>query len=393
MRDMASERRQIFIREVPRVIPNHQRTVNLAGTPLRIAGGAGIASVDRESRLLFVLNNDLALNTELSLGHLPGRQAGAKYERLIVLPDLTVIVIGHDRVVCVDRSGRQRWSLTFPSWPMGMVGGDAVLINHHLAIVVPERAAPTGYSQVPKAQLAVVDIGDGSESGRIELLDEIGYPQGFHALTRRGGDGGVLGGGYGQDGAQIWRIAAGAGRVEATALGTLDRILGDLSPNGNELLTTPHDDGALILYGWGNLTEAGRLQRASVFVLEQGDDDYTADGFDYYAWFLSNDRLLALTRQGRLLVIDRHQMALEYLLVPDGFDIIGYDNRGQPVNDAAEALDFEGEITGVTVMTRTESCYTARAGVSSSANCRGSSRGAGSGRGRKASHRRRAVHS
>ena len=157
-------------------------------------------------------------------------------------------------------------------------------------------------------------------------------------------------GGYGQDGAQIWRIASQDGRVDATTFGTLDRILGDLSPNGNEVLTTPHDDGALVLYGWDNLAEGGRLDRASIFELEQGDDDYTADGFDYYAWFLSNDRLLALTRQGRLLVIDRTQMAVEYQLVPDGFDIVGYDSAGQPVNDATEAIDFYGQITGVTVM-------------------------------------------
>jgi outer membrane protein assembly factor BamB len=350
---MASERRRIFVEHVPQTMPRRQRPINLPGTPVRITGDGRIAAIDRESRKLIILDNELEPIHERFLADLPRPQAETKFERLIILPDLTAILLGPDQVVCVDSSGRQRWSVTHPTWPRGIVGGDAVVVDQNLVVVVPERAAPSRWTQVPAAQLAVVDIRTGSVSDRVPLVDEIGHPQGFHAITRRGGTGGALDGGYGQDGAQIWRITAPAAHVEATPLGAVDRVLGDLSPNGAELLTTPHYDGGLIIYRWENLTEAARLERAQVFELEQGEDDETVDRFDYSAWFLSDNRLLASTRQGRLLVIDRSRMTVESQLVPSGFDIIGYDEGGQPVDDASQALDFDGAISGVTVIDET----------------------------------------
>jgi hypothetical protein len=125
-----------------------------------------------------------------------------------------------------------------------------------------------------------------------------------------------------------------AWRTESTPLGTFDRILADLSPSGDEFLTTPQGSGGLILYRWDDLAEAGRLEPAEVFELETANQDLTTDSFDFYAWFLTNDRLLALTRQGRLLLIDRHRMTVESQIVPRGF----------------EARDFGGDISAVTVI-------------------------------------------
>jgi hypothetical protein len=257
-----------------------------------------------------------------------------------------VLLLCVDQVLCLDPAGSRRWTLTHPPWPRGVIGSAALVIDHRLAIAVPSSPVLAGYG-VRAAELAIVDITNGSESRREPLIDEIGGPEGFHAMTHRGGLGGALDGGYGQDGSQIWRITASAGRPLITPLGTLDRVLADLSPNGDELLTTPHFGGGLIVYRWDDLAEAARLERAEVFDLE---DELTADRFDFDASFLSSDRLLAMTRQRRLLVIDRGAMTVECQIVPSGFDIIGYDNAGRPVDDPEQALDFEGDITGVTVL-------------------------------------------
>ncbi len=347
MRDMASDRRRIFVEDVPQVRPRRQRPISLPGSVLRIAGDGRLASIDRESRRLLVLNEELEPTRELRLPGLPRPHPGAKFERLLVLRDLTVILLCLDHVVCVDPSGAQRWSLMHPSWPSGMVGGDAVLIDHRLAIAVPAAAAPAEYAQVPAAALAVVDIADGSESHREPLVDAWANPAGFHAISRRGGEGGALDAGYGQDGSRIWRITPSAGPPRVSLLEPFDRVLADLSPNGDEVLTTPHSDGGLIVYRWGDLTEAARLEPAEVF---DQSDEQTADRFDFYAYFLSSDRLLAMTEQGRLLVIDRRAMRVEYQVMPRGFDIIGYDDGGHPVAEAGQALDFAGDITGVTVI-------------------------------------------
>lgn len=197
---MASERRRIFVEDVPTIVPRRQRTMNLPGNPVLIAGGGGITWINRQSRTLLLLNDDLEPEKEFALSDLPLPQAAAKHERVIVLPNLTVIVISLDRVVAVDQSGRQQWTLAYPTWPKGMVGGDAVVVDQDLAIAVPQRAAHPGQS-VPSAELAIVGIGDGADKERVGLMDEITRPQGFHAVSRRGRGGGFLEGAYGQDGA------------------------------------------------------------------------------------------------------------------------------------------------------------------------------------------------
>lgn len=343
MRDMASERRRIFVRDVPQVTPRGQRLINLPGPIHRTAGDSGLASIDRESRRLLVLDDELEPTRELRLPGLP--QPGAQLERLLILKDLTVILLCLDHVVCVDPSGSQRWRLSHPSWPSGMVDGDAVVIEDRLVIAVPGSPVLAGYGVNP-VELAIVDIADGSES-RERLIDEIGDPAGFHAITRPDGRGGALDAGYGQDGSQIWRITPSAGRPEVTPLGTFDRILADLSPKGDEILTAPHVSGGLIVYRWDDLSEAARLERAEVF---EEEDELTADRFDFYAYFLSSVRLLALTQQGRLLLIDRVSMTVESQVVPDGLDIIGFDERGRPVDHPEQAVGFAGDIIGVTVI-------------------------------------------
>jgi len=326
---MGSERRRIFVKEVPQVAPRRQRPINLPGAVLRVEGDGRIATVDRKARQVVIWNTDVEPVQKVILSGLPDPQPGTEFERLILLSDLTGVLLGVDQVVCLDPSGTQRWSLRHPPWPRGRIGGDVVVIDHRLVIVLPASPVLAGYGVHP-IELAIVDIANGSESGREPLLDEIGDPEGFHAITRRDGHGGVLDGGYGQDGSQIWQIKLSSGRAESTPLGTFDRILADLSPSGDEFLTTPHGTGGLVLYRWNDLTEVGRLEPADVFELEAPNND----SFDFYAWFLSSDRLLALTRQGRLLLIDRRRMTVEYQIVPRGF----------------EALGLEGEISAVTVM-------------------------------------------
>lgn len=101
--------------DVPTIVPRRQRTMNLPGNPVLIAGGGGITWINRQSRTLLLLNDDLEPEKEFALSDLPLPQAAAKHERVIVLPNLTVIVISLDRVVAVDQSGRQQWTLAYPN--------------------------------------------------------------------------------------------------------------------------------------------------------------------------------------------------------------------------------------------------------------------------------------
>jgi hypothetical protein len=344
VRDMASERRRIFVKDMPQVTPRRQQSIKLPGELLLISGDRRIATVERESRRLLIWNEELEPIQEVFLSGLPDPEPGARYERPLVLRDLTVVLLGLSRVVCVDPSGARRWNLVHPPWPRGRVGSDAVVIDDQLALAIPASLGPA--PSVETAELAIVDIGNGSES-RERLTDDYGDPEGFHGITRRGGQGGALDAGYGQDGSMIWRITPSATRPAVTSLGTFDRVLADLSPRGDEILTTPHSDGGLIVYRWDDLAETARLEAADVF---EEDDDLTADRFDFSASFLSGDRLVSMTQQGRILLIDRVSMTVESQVVPDGFHIIGFDGRGRPVDHAEQAVGFAGDITGLTVV-------------------------------------------
>jgi hypothetical protein len=160
---------------------------------------------------------------------------------------------------------------------------------------------------------------DGHERARIELRSSIRAPEGFSLYPRPRGRDLAADAGFGQDGSTLWWHDGGE---VPTRLSRTDRIVSDVSPSGNEIVTTPHDDGGIEIFAWGQQEPTAVLAAHEVFAREDeawSDDDQ--DGFDYYAWVLDDDRLLVKTRQGRLLAIDRATVQPAYELVLDDFPI------------------------------------------------------------------------
>lgn len=282
------------------------------------------------------------------------------FERIRVLPDLRSILLALDHIACVDPSGGELWRFDHPPWPR-FVGGDALVVGESLVAVIPTRAARRGAAQVPGARLAILDLAHGSKTKLLELSADEDDPEGFHAIGRPDHMGGAFDGGYGQDGSEIWRVGLSSGsRIEVKKMDTVDRVLADISPSGDELLTTPHTTEHLAVFRWNDLKEVARLSRTEVFQMESDKNDLTADRFDFNAWFLGANRILARTRQGRLLVIDRAAMKVMHQLVVPGFEIYGYDASARRVEDPARALDFEGEINDVIVVDATRIVVTGR---------------------------------
>ena len=351
MRDMGAERRRIFVHDLAAVAPARQRQLP-PGQFVAVAGGRAATILDRGSRRLTVLDDDFKSTRDVPLPELPLPGPHGHHERLLVDADLAVVVLTLDSVVCVDPTGRLRWRFDHPAWP-SVVGGTGLIFGKRLAVVVPTAPAAPGWFQVKSVELALLDMRTGAELARHSFPDSWDSPQGFHAVARGDGRSGAVDAGYGQDGSQIWRLLTDAqGRVQLTAMDTFDRILADISPAGDEILTAPHDTTDLVVYRWDDLVEVARLESARLFEQPTDESDSTSDGLDYEAWYLGSDKLLALTRQGRLLVADRSLMHLEHQLVVTGFNIIGFDRRGQRVDDPEQAIDFEGDILQVTVIGR-----------------------------------------
>jgi hypothetical protein len=57
------------------------------------------------------------------------------------------------------------------------------------------------------------------------------------------------------------------------------------------------------------------------------------------AWYLDAEHILARTRQGRLLVIDRDSIEVMHQLAIPGFGIFGYDESGKRVDDPPRVID------------------------------------------------------
>jgi hypothetical protein len=350
MRDMGAERRRIFLRDIPLMEPRRQRPVTLAGPLIRGEDGRMLFVLDRGRSILDQLDDDLEPVLQTSLTNVLPSQSNA-YERVRVLPDLRVVVLGLDYVACADANGSQLWRWHHPSWPK-FVGGDALVVGESIVVVTPTRPAPSGYGQVPAARLTALDPSNGSKIRQLQLNAEEDSPEGFHAIARPDLRGGGIDAGYGQDGSEIWRVAiTGQGGIEVTKMDTIDRVLSDISPSGDELLTTPLDSEHLAIFRWTDLAEIAVLRRADVFDVD-ADEGITSDSFDFDAWYLGADHILARTRQGRLLGIERNTMTARYQLAVDGFDVYGYNNRGKRVDDPSDAFDFESDISGVTVLSQ-----------------------------------------
>jgi hypothetical protein len=316
---MEPERRRIFVTDVPQVAPRSQGPLRLSGPLIRGDDGQALFVLNREPRTLDGLNSRFEPATHIDLTHQLTAHMPA-YERIQVLSGPLVVVLGLDFVACVDSGGREKWRFQHPSWPR-FVGGDALMVAESLVVVIPARAAPTGYSQVPDARLVILDPSSGVKGKQLELSAEQDSPEGFHAVSRSDHLGGAIDAGYGQDGSEIWRVALGNdGRIGVRRMSTIDRVLADISPSGGEILTTPHDSQHLSIYSWRDLKEIASLAREDVFALESDGNNYTADNFGFYAWYVGNDRILALTRQGRLLLIDRGPIKVLHQLVIEGFN-------------------------------------------------------------------------
>lgn len=337
-----------FLDGLPDALPIGQRQLFLPGPILRVPSGRKFACIDRSQKRLFLLDGELDPKQDGALPGLPDHSPLIKGESCMVASDMAVVVLTVDRVVCVDPDGRPRWTLPHPPWPGSHARGAGLLFNRSLAVAVPAVPAPPRWSQVPSVDLVAVDLISGEIKQRTRLMDEA--PEGFHAVVRRDGQSGLLDGGFGQDGSHIWKVWESQDKVHVDLFSRDDRVLGDISPSGEELLTTPHRDESLVIYRWNDLSEVARVDGAPAFGRRERNQPQDPDGFDYSAWYLSNALLLSVTRQGRLLIVDRVDLKPRHRLRLAGYEPIGYDKRGRRVDHPSEAVDFATDLTEVTVV-------------------------------------------
>ncbi len=153
----------------------------------------------------------------------------------------------------------------------------------------------------------------------------------------------------GQDDALLYLAALHGDQIIITELSQCrDRIFGSFSPDGQEFVTAPHYGEGMELFSFPELNRIAQLEQAELF---EGRDEYPSeedeDSLDYTVLHASNDTLLAFTRFGRLLLIDRQTLSCTGELTPEGCTIQAYDLHGRPTTDPAAVIDYAGEIITV----------------------------------------------
>jgi len=129
------------------------------------------------------------------------------------------------------------------------------------------------------------------------------HPAGFTIYGHPIGQGFVVEAGRGQDGTDLWSVQASEGRINVTSSGTWQRVFADFSPDGTEILTTPHYGDDLEIFSWPDWTPRAAVSADAVFAKDGNDP---VDRFDFFAAYLTPHRILAKsTEYGGMVVIDR----------------------------------------------------------------------------------------
>lgn len=183
--------------------------------------------------------------------------------------------------------------------------------------------------------LTVLDAASGATVSEQEVNSDIGH---FGLFPLPSLDGALIDVSCGQDGSflHLARLTGAGLTVEDYPFD--DRTMPSLSPGGGEFATGAHSGNAVKVHAFPGGQVIASVKGKTIFA---GDDlgGNFGDDVGYQAIFLDDHHLLADTRFGRMLLIDRRTMQLIGTVWPPGYELRGYDAGG--------GLAYEGGLTSL----------------------------------------------
>jgi len=193
--------------------------------------------------------------------------------------------------------GRQTFEvLCHPGWHgRDVIGAVAFPWGDHRAVAIVPTEDPTAY------RLLIVDAATGEVHHELVLQSD--RPAGFTLIGHPTGGGFVVDAGRGQDGTDLWSVQVSDGTVTVSPADTFERVFADFSPDGTEVLTSPHHGTDLEIFAWPDWTPLAVLPGEAVFAT---DGNEPVDSFDYFAAYVTSRGILAKsTEYGGMVVVDR----------------------------------------------------------------------------------------
>ena len=196
-------------------------------------------------------------------------------------------------------------------------------------------------------RVAVLDPQTGEVLAAADLAPT-GYS--YQLVIHPRGGAAVVEGSAGQDEAIFWRAELGPTGLSVAQLNTDDRVMGGFSPDGTRFVTAPHASGdPVMIHRWPDAFVLDRLDALSVFLDEREVSSGQPDDFDYQAVFVGGRHVLIDTWQRRLLLLRTDPLELIAELWPEGYELVAYGDRGQPVAESEAVVSYEGDLSTWTI--------------------------------------------
>lgn len=240
------------------------------------------------------------------------------------------VICQRDRVCVFDSDGQLAYEWAHDPWNKFTNGAAAFTADgERVWIVFPTSSG--------SSELVLVRIGTWKVLARTQLDSYWGaheiYPQPGTARI-------VVESAEGQDGPRTWIAEERAGAIVTTPLDAeCDRVFGSLDPEGREFVSVSHHRGdGLTIHEFPSGRVLATLQEAAV---EAGSRE-----FGFSSGFLSHARVLAETREMRLLLLERAALLPIAEVLPEGYSVRGYDEHGKPTTVEDEIVDYESDVSG-----------------------------------------------
>ncbi|HEY9262571.1 hypothetical protein [Chitinophaga sp.] len=250
-------------------------------------------------------------------------------------------VSGYKDIRIFDGTGNLLWTFTHEPWN-SFTGANCFFSPDNSLLWIIAPGAPDHLYVIRAADFAMLDhyTLDGHQENNYSL---IATPDNEKVLIEVAA---------GQDDASLLLVQFTDGKIRVQELSACqDRIAGNFSPNGNEFVTGPHNSAGIEIFSFPFFENTAVLEQADLFAAAAGyADSEDPDTLNYTVLFLNDTTLLAFTRFGRLLLIDRQTMTCTGELVAEGNHIQAYDDNWKVTTDPAiPVTEYASDIISVQV--------------------------------------------
>ena len=301
-------------------------------------GNNKILAITKDKPEIIALNNDLTFlwkrNFLLHWGkYVPPRITISPDDLLIGIAEINAV-----RLATID--GTKLFRHEHEAWD-AFLGGDLFFTENHVLFITPGPANDL---------LIMLDL---SDFKIISTLDLPGKQENNYTFHRTPDPEMILlEAAAGQDDCTLFLIKQSQGNITMEELKVCnDRIMGGFSPDGSVFVTAPHYDEGVEWFSFPLVNRAGEISQSEIFNNVDPLPAEEPDSLNYQTLFIADKIIAALTRFGRILLINIDSGNIVTELTLQELQPKGYDEGGQETRDPEKIYDYASDLTELKFVT------------------------------------------